>query len=141
MGRSYWFECTRCGYRARVSGRSDRGFHFSVQTVVCRDCRELFDAVTGFRVPQLAAWAGGGLSLWTMGFMARGARSGRTPPTFHQALNRLSTGEGGGFRWVAFKPQCPNSPRHRTEVWFDLGKCPRCGVFLDKSALPFRIWD
>ncbi len=49
MGRSYWFECPKCGYRAQVSGRSDRGFTFCVQTVACRDCRELFDAVTAVR--------------------------------------------------------------------------------------------
>ena len=26
MGRSYWFECSRCGYRAKASGRLDRDF-------------------------------------------------------------------------------------------------------------------
>jgi transcription elongation factor Elf1 len=50
MGRSYWFECARCGYRAKVSGRVDRGFNFFVQTIVCRDCKELYDAVTRIKV-------------------------------------------------------------------------------------------
>src|ERR1700674_5874389 len=52
MGRSYWFECPRCGYRAKVSGRADRGFNFSVQSIVCRDCKELYDAVTRARIPD-----------------------------------------------------------------------------------------
>jgi hypothetical protein len=30
MGRSYWFECPKCGYRAKVSGRADRGLSFFV---------------------------------------------------------------------------------------------------------------
>ena len=51
MGRSYWFECARCGYRAKVSGREDRGRTFFVQTEFCRDCRELYDAVSRALVP------------------------------------------------------------------------------------------
>ena len=54
MGRSYWFECVRCGYRAKVSGGSDRGLNVFVQTVVCRECKELFDAVTKLRLPDQA---------------------------------------------------------------------------------------
>ena len=52
MGRSYWFECPKCGYRAKVSGRADRGLSFFVQTILCRDCRELYDAVIRLRVPD-----------------------------------------------------------------------------------------
>ena len=63
MGRSYCFECPTCGYRAKVSGRADRGLTFFVQTILCLDCRQLYDAVTRLRVPDevggmgnLAGW-------------------------------------------------------------------------------------
>ena len=52
MGRSYWFECVKCGYRAKVSGRADRGLNFFVQTILCRDCRELYDAITRVKIPD-----------------------------------------------------------------------------------------
>jgi len=45
MGRTYLFECPKCGYRAKVSGGSDCGTRFGVQTVMCLDCKELHDAV------------------------------------------------------------------------------------------------
>jgi hypothetical protein len=50
MGRTYLFECPKCEYSARVSGREDRGFTVCVQTIVCRDCRRLYDAVVRLRV-------------------------------------------------------------------------------------------
>ena len=57
MGRSYWFECAKCGYRAKVSGRADRGITFFVHTILCRDCRELYDAVTRLRLAdERAGW-------------------------------------------------------------------------------------
>ena len=60
MGRSYWFERSRCGYRAKVSGRADRGLHCVVQTILCRDCKELYDAVIRLRIsePALASAPG-----------------------------------------------------------------------------------
>ena len=58
MGRSYWFECPKCGYRAKVSGRADQGLTFFVQTILCCDCRELYDAVTRLKVPD--EWGGWG---------------------------------------------------------------------------------
>jgi hypothetical protein len=54
MGRSYWFECSKCGYRAKVSGKPDRGVDFFVQTISCQDCRELYDPVIRLRVPDEA---------------------------------------------------------------------------------------
>ena len=49
MGRTYLFECSKCGYRARVSGGADRGRHVVVQTILCADCKELYDAVIAFK--------------------------------------------------------------------------------------------
>ena len=56
-------------------------------------------------------------------------------------LNRLPTTGAKRFRWLQFKLQCPVSPHHRIESWNDPDKCPRCGVFLERNGLPFRIWE
>ena len=46
VGKAYHFECPQCHYRAKVSGGVDSGIHCEVQTLVCRDCRELMDVFT-----------------------------------------------------------------------------------------------
>jgi len=140
MGRSYWFECPRCGYRAKVSGRADRGLHLFVQTILCRDCRELYDAVTRLRVSDEAAAAArlAGAS------RARGLSARRVlnaPPSFQSALNRLARLGPTASQWLQFKLQCPVSSLHRVQAWNDPDRCPKCGVYLEKNALPFRIWD
>ena len=140
MGRSYWFECSRCGYRATVSGCGDRGLDFFVQTVVCCDCKQLYDAVTRLRIADDSRF----------GLPKAGAlrpklinpfRRLKTPPTFQSALNRLPHLGVRCFKWLLFKPQCPISALHRAQPWNHPGKCPRCGLHLEKSALPYRIWD
>ena len=45
MGMQFEFYCRGCGYTAGVSGGRDCGFHYVSQTIVCRDCKELYDAV------------------------------------------------------------------------------------------------
>jgi hypothetical protein len=65
----------------------------------------------------------------------------KAPPTFQAALNRLACLGAAHSRWVSFELQCPVSARHRVQPWNDPDKCPRCGVHLEKSALPFRIWQ
>src|ERR1043166_9017831 len=104
MGRSYWFECSRCGYRAKVSGGADRGFHFSVQTIACQDCRQLYDAVTRLRVlhesgTRNMAWS------WRQPTSMRPRRSPSVPPTFETVLNRLLYRGIKRFKWVNFKLQ------------------------------------
>lgn len=140
MGRSYWFECPRCGYRAKISGRADRGFNFSVQSILCRDCRELYDAVTRVRTPVQTPDLKYSSRLRPGSFAAARRAPGK-PPTFQAMLNRLpATGEKR-FQWLQFKLQCPVFPHHRIESWNDPGKCPRCGVYLEKHGLPFRLWE
>jgi hypothetical protein len=140
MGRSYWFECPRCSYRARVSGRADQGVSFVVQTILCRDCRELYDAVTRLKVPD--EWGG----LGTLGGL-RKARSSKahphfvSPPAFVAVLNRLPPTGAKRFKWIPLEVQCPVSAIHRVRSWNDPDKCPKCGVFLEKSALAYRLWD
>ena len=112
MGRSYWFECAKCGYRARVSGRADRGLSFYVQTILCRDCRELYDAVIRLRVPdELAGWGGAGPLRSGKGAAAVPVLA--SPPNFQAVLNRLTLTGARRSRWLPFKAQCPVSAIHR----------------------------
>ena len=139
MGRSFYFECSRCGYRARVSGGADRGLNFFVQTILCRDCRELHDAVIRLRVPdnrEQRLWPG--LHRPKSGLQKPQAAG---PPAFQAALNRLPYRGVRHFRWLKFKAQCPVAAYHRIEAWTERDKCPRCGLELERGALPYRIWD
>lgn len=139
MGRTYLFECSKCGYRATVSGGADRGLHFAVQTILCTECKKLYDAVTELKVPvspstELGRWKLEAYRLDSVNVSSR-------PPTFHAALNRLLFGRAKRFRWLRFKVACPAWPRHRIREWNQPGKCPKCGIFLECNAIPFRIWD
>lgn len=140
MGRSYWFECPKCGYRAKVSGRADQGLGFFVQTILCRDCRELHDAVTRLRVSdELSGW--GNFRRLRQEKLPGALPARTTPPSFQAVLNRLPPTGVKHLKWLAFKLQCPVSAIHRVRSWNDPDHCPRCGIFLEKSALPYRLWD
>jgi hypothetical protein len=142
MGRTYWFECVKCGYRAKLSGGADRGLNLFVQTILCRECRELCDAVTRLKVPTRLA---PGLSKRPSWRFAKKSEvlhpPAVTPPRFQEAVNRLLYLGALGVKWVQFKLQCPVSALHRVEPWNEPGRCPKCGLDLEKNALPFRIWD
>jgi hypothetical protein len=140
MGRSYWFECPKCAYRADVSGRADRGVSFCVQTILCRDCKELFDAVSQVKVPDQPL-AQGLLAGLRPAKSSNLFRSLKVAPSFQSVLNRLPPAGVKRFRWLAFKVQCPAFPWHRIENWNAPDRCPKCGTYLDQSVLPFRIWD
>ncbi len=140
MGRSYWFECPKCSYHATVAGGADRGFNFYVQTVLCCDCKRLHDAVTRLRVPAATALA---LQQWRQ---KKGARistdvAANKPVTFLEALNRLPYVGVKQFRWVRFELSCPVSRLHRVQAWNAPAKCPRCGIYMEQNALPYRVWD
>ena len=88
MGRSYWFECPKCGYRTKVSGRADRGLSFCVQTILCRDCKELYDAVTRLKVQdESGGW--GQLGGLYNAASAKAPAALAAPPAFSAVLNRL----------------------------------------------------
>ncbi|MGC3958465.1 MAG: hypothetical protein QM813_11150 [Verrucomicrobiota bacterium] len=139
MGRTYLFECPRCNYRATVAGGIESGPHLTVQTIHCLDCRELFDAVTALKVPAASTLTAARWKLKPTPFAP--SPSNEKPPTFATALNHLVIGSGNYFRWVRYKPTCPGSARHRIQAWQQPGKCPKCGVFLDGSGTPFKVWD
>ena len=136
MGKSFWFECGRCGYRAKVAGRSDEGLHMAVQTILCEDCKELYDAVTRLRVVD-GSRPEAHDSLAAASLEARAKR----PPSFNWALNRLRYTGQRMSDWLKFPLRCPVSHIHKVRVWNDPDKCPRCGVYLEKAALAYRVWD
>jgi Zn-finger nucleic acid-binding protein len=140
MGRSYWFECPNCGYRANVSGRADRGLSFCVQTILCLDCKELYDAVSRIRIPDQSGALGHSAGL-RQAKSSNPSRSLSVAPSFQSVLNRLPYTGVKRFRWLPFQIQCPVSPRHRVQSWNEPDQCPRCGIYLEKNVLPFRIWD
>jgi hypothetical protein len=49
MGRAFRFHCTQCQYHADISGGADNGLNCDVQTILCRECRELHDVFTEVR--------------------------------------------------------------------------------------------
>ena len=133
MGRSYLFECPKCCYKTEVSGGADNGLDFSVQTAACRDCRVVFDSVVRLRIPD----NGFRLDFQRMGLRKTDAEA---PPSFESVLNHLPL-LGMKFKWTQFRIRCPVSLAHRVNPWNEPGKCPRCGTFMEKNALPFRFWE
>jgi hypothetical protein len=126
MGRTYQFECPQCHYRARISGGADSGLHCEVQTVVCRDCRELLDVFTKVRRREGASEA--------IKFPAF-FRPEIPPVILRDASIKAA------LVWQKFSPACPVAAKHFVEAWNDPGRCPRCGNFMEKNGLPFRRWD
>ena len=126
MGRTYHFECPYCHYRAKVSGVADSGVHCEVQTVVCRDCRELFDVFT-----KLRRRAGVEEKIKFPGFFRP-----EIPPVI---LRDASVPQR--LVWHKFSPACPVDAKHFVESWRNPGRCPRCGNFMEKDGLPYRLWD
>jgi hypothetical protein len=141
MGRSYWFECSKCGYRATVSGGADEGLNFRVQTVVCRDCQRLYDAVTQIRVPDERTMPPPLMSWKLRPKLLNLSWNPKAPPSFQFALNRLPYRGVRRFKWQQYKLQCPVSTWHRVRSWSEPDRCPRCGLHLEKNAVPYRIWE
>jgi hypothetical protein len=135
VGKTFHFECPWCQYRVRISGGADSGVHCEVQTVVCRDCRELFDVAT--RVQKRELEKGEVVS----GKFLRALRP-EIPPvvlqngSFHQLNTPVQP-----LVWHQFKLTCPVNAKHFVEPWNDPGRCPRCGNFMEKNGWPFRLWD
>ena len=116
--------------------------NFAVQTILCQDCKELFDAITRLRVPNEPSFAssfrlGNNNALRPLFSSGHATR----PPSFQVVANRLPQFALSQFKWVHFNLQCPTSSVHRVQSWSEPGKCPRCGVYLDKHALPYKIWE
>ena len=115
---------------------------FSVQTIGCRECKALHDAVIRLKVveePLPSRWR----NVWGL-LRQKGSPAHRyssRAPSFQEAISRLPLLGASNCRWLQFRLQCPISPAHYVELWNEPGKCPKCGQFLEKGALPFRLWD
>jgi hypothetical protein len=132
MGRTYLFECPLCQYRAKLSGGADSGVHCEVQTVTCRDCKELFDVFTRVRQREDAAEK--------IKFPAF-HRPEIPPVILRDSLFSPRREPARRLVWKKCALACPVEPKHFVEAWKDPGRCPRCGSFMEKSGLPFRLWD
>lgn len=142
MGRTYLFECSHCGYCAKVAGRRDKGLFLKIQTVLCSDCKQLHDVVTDLKlaVPPPFSEPFVRKRTKTLAEQLKQVEPLR-PPSFAAALNRLPPAGAKRFRWQKFKPACPVSSLHRVRDWNQPDRCPKCGVVMERNALPFRIWD
>jgi len=130
MGKSYLFECAKCGYRAVVAGGVAEGNDLKVQTVRCRDCRTLGDSVIAVRSNTNPRF-------WNrLDLLPEDIR-----PSLLQVLNRLPASPSEPSHWATFEPACPANADHRIEPWTTPGRCPKCRAFMEGGGLPFRVWD
>jgi len=147
MGRTFHFQCPHCGYQARVVGGADAGINCAVQTIVCLDCRRLFDVLTRLRVREGEA---GSPSAGVKTRPGRNFLSGQVNiPPFWLVENpwkvfapgRRASGSLPQRRWVEAKLACPVAGSHRVRPWKDPGHCPCCGNYLERNGLPYRLWE
>ena len=122
MGRTYLFDCEKCGYQAKVAGGVTEGLTVQARTVVCLECKELFDAVTAAKFPLEAP-------------------PQQTAPLLEDAVHLLLAVRPAADRWDSFALACVVDSHHEVAEWNDPGTCPRCGIFLERSGMPFRQWD
>lgn len=132
VGKTYQFECPLCQYQAKISGGADGGLHCEIQTVTCRECRQLYDVYTKVR-----RRAGAVERIKFPGFF----RPEIPPVMLRASTSRPDQGAAPKLVWQAFAPACPVQPKHPVMPWNDPGRCPRCGCFMEKGGFPFRIWD
>jgi hypothetical protein len=57
------------------------------------------------------------------------------------ALNRLVYAGFERLKWVQYRLQCPVASTHHVRSWTEPDKCPRCGLYLERNVLPYRIWE
>ena len=132
VGKTYQFECPQCQYRAKISGGADSGWHCEIQTVICRDCKELFDV---FRRQRRRADAVDLIKF--PGFY----RPDIPPTILGQSSVNPSQKPPPPLVWRATALACPMEPKHQVEPWRDPGRCPRCGNFMERDGIAFRAWD
>jgi hypothetical protein len=133
MGRTYHFQCTQCSYHADLSGGADGGLHCDVQTILCRECRELFDVFTRVRRVTGRTEFAGNFSAFE--------RPEIPPVILRDSLFAGKRDEPRQLEWQKFKPACPVSSKHFVENWRHPGRCPRCYAFMEQAGMPLRLWE
>jgi len=53
MGHTGRLTCPSCDYSADVAGGRTFGFYAVVETIVCHDCKELYDATANEKAPDI----------------------------------------------------------------------------------------
>jgi len=48
MGSTYRYVCPKCDYSAEVFGGGDIGMLCETTTILCNDCKELYDVITKY---------------------------------------------------------------------------------------------
>lgn len=133
VGKTFHFECPQCQYRAAVSGGAESGVNCRVQTILCRDCRKLFDVFTQVRRVAGHTEFGRNFPAFT---------GPEIPPVIlRYSLFALKRAAPRQFEWHKMKLACPVSAKHFVEPWKNPGRCPRCHAFLEQQGLPLRVWD
>jgi hypothetical protein len=133
MGRTFHFQCTQCRYRADISGGADSGLDCDVQTILCRECRELFDVFTRVRRAT-------GHRKFARNFSAF-VRPEIPPVILRDSLFARKRAGPRRFEWQKMKLECPVAAKHFVEAWKHPGRCPRCHAFMEQEGLPFRVWE
>ena len=154
MGRCYLFTCSKCNYVARVAGQEDGGYNCWLATFVCRECRQLYDLATLVRLPAalaLKTQAGAGSTYSRFPRKVAAADLKEIVPAQAYFSGEIVPGQPQlpdailptrlDPRWVQLQVQCPVARHHHLQSWRDPGRCPKCATYLDKSLVPFRIWD
>jgi len=132
VGKTYLFECPQCQFRAKISGGVDGGLHCEIQTIICRDCRQLYDVFTRQRRRQDAVDL----------VKFPGFHQPDIPPVILGASSvQPSAQPRAPLVWRETKLTCPIEADHVVEPWRDPGRCPRCGNFMERNGIPFRAWD
>lgn len=138
MGKTYHFGCPHCHYRANVSGGMDEGVSCHVQTIICCDCRELFDVFTRVRKRQRPAIAR--RTLMNSEIVIPPALLIEQPVREFQVKPAPRPAPTPTF-WENLQIFCPITKSHRVEPWQDPGRCPRCGNFMEKNGFPWKLWE
>lgn len=155
MGRAYRFDCLRCNYSARVCAGEARHSGFATRTIICLDCREVYDVVSALRLEtRWIIWRGrhriGGAPLALSAEQIRRIEDRLNlprellPQARRLELHPISASpmdRGAPRRWVKIKPICPVNSKHRIRSWSEPVKCPRCHAPLERSPYPFRVWE
>ena len=132
MGKTYLFECPVCQYRAQISGGADSGLHCEIQTVICRDCRQLYDVFIRQR-----RWSDATDRVRFAGFY----KPEVPPVVLRRGWQSQTSIPPASLVWRETPLTCPVEAGHFVEAWNDPGRCPRCGNFMERTGFPFRVWD
>ena len=138
MGKTYVFDCPKCGYRAKVSGGVADGLGRVVQTIECCDCKTLYDVMLRVRVADAKARLRP--TIWGLNPF-KPPEVECNPFEFSATIDKLLLKGLSQSQWVNLKVRCPLSKLHRTRSWKEPGKCPRCGTYLERPLIPYRVWD